>query len=140
MTMTLASLLIRSIRSIRRTDTFIHDVASSFHPTIPSYYSDGDWLHFRRNKHVQYAVKINTEDKRKETCMYVFVCIPRSLSVSRELTVPFQYTEFQKQSVKINMEEKHGETCMFTSFFKSEPRTNSALPIRPISKARKKTM
>ena len=32
------------------------------------------------------------------------VCIPRSLSVSRELTVPCQYTEFQKQSVKINME------------------------------------
>ena len=26
------------------------------------------------------------------------VCIPRSLSVSRELTVPCQYTEFQKQS------------------------------------------
>ena len=35
------------------------------------------------------------------------VCIPRSLSVSRELTVPCQYTEFQKQSVKINMEEKY---------------------------------
>jgi len=34
------------------------------------------------------------------------VCIPHSLSVSRELTVPCQYTEFQKQSVKINMEEK----------------------------------
>ena len=34
------------------------------------------------------------------------VCIARSLSVSRELTVPSQYTEFQKQSVKINMEEK----------------------------------
>ena len=38
--------------------------------------------------------------------MYVFVCIPRSLSASRELTVPCQYTEFQKQSAKINMEEK----------------------------------
>ena len=38
--------------------------------------------------------------------MYVFVCIPRSLSVSQELTVPCQYTEFQKQSVKINMEDK----------------------------------
>ena len=38
--------------------------------------------------------------------MYVFVCIPRSLSESRELTVPSQYTEFQKQSVEINMEEK----------------------------------
>ena len=50
--MTLTSLLIRPIRSIRRTDTFIHDVTSSFHPTIASYYSDGDRLHFRRNKHV----------------------------------------------------------------------------------------
>ena len=38
--------------------------------------------------------------------MYVFIYIPRSLSVSRELTVPCQYTKFQKQSVKINMEEK----------------------------------
>ena len=46
------SLLIRPIRSIRRTDTFIHDVTSSFHPTIASYYSDGDRLHFPRNKHV----------------------------------------------------------------------------------------
>ena len=44
--------MIRPIRSIRRTDTFIHDVTSSFHPTIASYYSDGDRLHFRRNKHV----------------------------------------------------------------------------------------
>ena len=34
-------------------------------------------------------------------------CFPRSLSVSRELTVLYQYTEFQKQSVKINTEEKH---------------------------------
>ena len=34
------------------------------------------------------------------------VCIPRSLSMSGELTVPCQYTEFQKQGVKINMEEK----------------------------------
>ena len=70
MTMTLTSLLIRPIRSIRRTDTFIHDVTSSFHPTIASYYSDGDRLHFRRNKYAQPAVKINTEDKRRGTCMY----------------------------------------------------------------------
>ena len=48
---------------------FIHDVTSIFHPTIASYYRDGDRLHFRRNKHVQYAVKINTEDKRRETCL-----------------------------------------------------------------------
>ena len=48
--------------------------------------------------------------------MYVFVCIPHSLSESRQLTVPCQYTEFQKQSVKINMEEKQlDETCMFSS-------------------------
>ena len=38
--------------------------------------------------------------------MYVLVCIPRSLSVSRELTVPCQYTKFQNPSVKINMEGK----------------------------------
>ena len=72
MKMTLASLLIRPIRSNRRTDTFIHDVTSSFHPTIALYYSDGDRFHFRRNKHVQHAVKINTEDKRRETCMYSY--------------------------------------------------------------------
>ena len=65
------------------------------------------------------------------------VCIPRSLSVSRELTVPCQYTEFQKQSVKINMEEKQRKRAsLFTSFFKREPRTKSALPTRQISKAR----
>ena len=65
------------------------------------------------------------------------VCIPRSLSVSRELTVPSQYTELQKQSVKINMEEKQRKRAsLFISFFKREPRTNSALPIRRISKAR----
>ena len=29
-----------------------------------------DRLHFRRNKHVQHVVKINTEDKDRETCMY----------------------------------------------------------------------
>ena len=65
MRMTLANLLIRPIRSIRRTDAFIHNVTSSFHATIASYYSNGDRLHFRRNKHVQYAcaVKINTKDK-----------------------------------------------------------------------------
>ena len=52
--------------------------------------------------------------------------IPCSLSVSRELTVPCQYTEFQKPSVKINVEEKQIEgTCIFTLFFKREPRTNS---------------
>ena len=55
--------------------------------------------------------------------------------VSRELTVPCQYTAFQKQSVKINVEEKQRETLMFTSFFKREPRTNSTLPIHRISKA-----
>ena len=41
------------------------------------------------------------------------VCIPRSLSVNRELTVRCQYTEFQTQSVKINMEEKERETGVF---------------------------
>ena len=63
------------------------------------------------------------------------VSIPRSLSVSRELTVLCQYTEFQNQSVKINTEDKHWETCMYTSFFKREPRTNSTLPIHRISKS-----
>ena len=53
--------------------------------------------------------------------MYVFVCIPRSLSVSRELIMLCQYAEFQKQGVKINTEDKHRETCKFTSFFKSKP-------------------
>ena len=63
------------------------------------------------------------------------VCIPRSLSVNRELTVRCQYTEFQTQSVKINMEEKERETCMFTSFFKREPKAYSTLPIHRISNA-----
>ena len=49
------------------------------------------------------SVKINTDDKHWETCMY----IPRSLSFSRELTVLCQYTEFQNQSVKIITEDKH---------------------------------
>ena len=64
--------------------------------------------------------------------MHVYLVLS---SVSRELTVPCQYTEFDKQSVKINMEEKQRETCMFTLFFKHEPRTNSTLPIHRISKA-----
>ena len=55
--------------------------------------------------------------------------------VSRELTVPCQYTAFQKQSVKINLEEKQRETRMFASFFKREPRTKSTLTIHRISKA-----
>ena len=79
MTMPLASLLIRPIRSIRRRDTFIHDVASSFHPRIASYYTHGDRLRFRRNKHVQHAVKISTQDKRRETCMYSYVYQQRRL-------------------------------------------------------------
>ena len=68
--------MIRPIRSIRRTDTFIHDVKSSFHPTIASYYSDGDCLHFRRNKHVcsenkhqgqtQGNVQVNTSFFKRE--------------------------------------------------------------------------
>ena len=61
-------------------------------------------------------------------------CILRSLSVSRELTVPCQYTEFQKQSVKINMEEKQRKRACLPRF-KREPRTHSALPIHQISKA-----
>ena len=76
MTMTLTSLLIRPIRSIQRTDTFIHDVTSSFHPTIASYYSDGDRLHFCHNKHVcsenkhpgqtQGNVQVNTSFFKRE--------------------------------------------------------------------------
>ena len=44
-------------------------IMKSLHPTVGSYYSDGDRLHFRRNK--QHAVKINTEDKHRETPMFV---------------------------------------------------------------------
>ncbi|XP_067028656.1 uncharacterized protein [Acropora muricata] len=80
MIMTLTSLLIRPIRSIRRTDTFIHDVTSSFHPTISSYYSDGDRLNFRRNKHV-----CSENKHRGQTQGNVQVnIIPRSLSVSHK--------------------------------------------------------
>ena len=63
------------------------------------------------------------------------VCIPRYLSVNRELTVRCQYTEFQTQSVKINMEEKERETSMSTSFLKREPKAYSTLPIHRISNA-----
>ena len=48
-------------------------------------------------------------------------CLPRSLSVNRELTVLCQYAEFQKQGVKINTEDKHGNVQVNTSFFKREP-------------------
>ena len=41
--------------------------------------------------------------------MHVYLVLSR---VSRELSVPCEYTEFHKQSVKINMEEKQRETCM----------------------------
>ena len=83
MTMTLTSLLIRLIRSIRRTDTFIHDVTSSFHPTIASYYSDGDRFHFRRNKHV-----CSKNKHLGETQGNVQVdMIPRSLSVSHKVSM-----------------------------------------------------
>ena len=82
MIMTLTSLLIRPIRSIRRTDTFIHDVPSSFHPTISSYYSDGDRLNFRRNKHV-----CSENKHRGQTQGNVQVnIIPRSLSVSHKVS------------------------------------------------------
>ena len=95
--MTLEGLLIWLIRLIRRTDTFIHDVTSSFHLTIASYYSDGDRLHFRRNKHVQHAVKINTEDKRRETCTYSYVYL---VLVSREITDPANTPNFKMHQCK----------------------------------------
>ena len=83
MTMSLTSLLIRPIRSIRRTDTFIHDVTSSLHPTIASYYSDGDCLHFSRNKHV-----CSENKHRGKTQGNVQVnIIPRSLSVSHKVSM-----------------------------------------------------
>ena len=83
MTMILTSLLIRLIRSIRRTDTFTHDVTSSFHPTIASYYSDGDRLHFCRNKHV-----CSENKHRGQTQGNVQVnIIPRSLSVSHKVSM-----------------------------------------------------
>ena len=47
--------------------------------------------------------------------------------MSRDLTVLYQYTEFQKRSVKINTEDNHRETCMYDLFFKREPRTNSKI-------------
>ena len=87
-------------------------------PTIASYYSEGDRSHFCPNKHVQHAVKINTEDKRRETCMYTsFLKIkPRTNS-----TLPIHRIS------KSISENKHGgeteETCMFTLFFTLEPRT-----------------
>ena len=76
MTMTLTSLLIRSIRSIRLTD--IHLVTSSFHPTIASYYSDGHRLHFRRNKHV---CSENKHGGQTQGNVQIDIT-PRSLSVS----------------------------------------------------------
>ena len=83
MTITLTSWLIRPIRSIRQTDTFIHELTSSFHPTIASYYSDGDRLHFRRNK------QVCSENKhRRQTQGNVQVdIIPRSLSVSHKVSM-----------------------------------------------------
>ena len=56
------------------------------------------------------AISENKQTKR--------ACLPRSLSVNRELTVLCQYAEFQKQVVKINTEDKHREAC---SFFKRKP-------------------
>ena len=55
--------------------------------------------------------------------------------MSRELKIPCQDTELQKQSAKMNTKDKHRETCMYTSFFKRESRTNSTLLINRISKA-----
>ena len=134
MTMTLTSLLIRPIRSIRRTDTFFHDVTSSFHPTIASYYTDGHRLHFRRNKHVQHAVKVNTEDKRRETCMYSYTSFSKR-EPRTDSALPIHRIS------KAISENKHGgeteESCMSTSFFKREPRTNSALGANtPYSKSK----
>ena len=41
----------------------------------------------------------------------------------------------KQHAVELNTEDKHKEKSMYTSFFKREPRTNSTLPIHPISKA-----
>ncbi|XP_044179322.1 rab5 GDP/GTP exchange factor-like [Acropora millepora] len=57
-------------------------------------------------------------------------------SMSEEPTVPCQNTKFQNPSVKVKIEEKHSQTRMNTSFFKRRPRTNSALSMHGISKAR----
>ena len=56
-------------------------------------------MHFRRDKHVQHAVKINTEDKRREKCMYTsfFKREPRTKG-----TLPID------QILKSISENKHG--------------------------------
>ena len=86
------------------------------YPTIGSYCSDADRLHFRRNK--QRAVELNPEDKHWETCMYTSF-------FKREPRTNSNLPEFEKQSLKINVEGKQRETCMYTSFFKREPRTGN---------------
>ena len=62
------------------------------------------------------------------------VCIPRSLSVRTDSTLPIH--RISKAISENKHEGETEETCMFTSFFKREPRTNNALPIHRISKAR----
>ena len=60
-----------------------HDVTSNFHPTIASYYSVDDRLHFRRNKHV-----CSENKHRGQTQGNVQVnIIPRSLSVSHNVSM-----------------------------------------------------
>ena len=58
------------------------------------------------------AIGENKRGGETEGNVHVYLVLS---SVSRELRVPCQYTEFLKQSVKINMEEKQRETCLHRS-------------------------
>ena len=84
---------IRPIRSIQRTDNFLHDLTSrvstrQLHLVILMMSA----CIFVATSSMQWnwTPRINTEKR---------VCIPRSLCVSRELTVLCQYTDFQNLSV-----------------------------------------
>ena len=81
MTMNITSLFIRPICSIRQTDTFIHDVTSSFIRQMHLIIVMVTACIFVATN--MYAVKINTEDKHRETCKL----IPRSLSLSHKVSM-----------------------------------------------------
>ena len=48
--------------------------------------------------------------RNKDVVVVVVICIPRSLNMSRELSIPCQDTELQKQSAKMTTKDKHRET------------------------------
>ena len=82
--------------------------------------SDGDRLRFRPNK--EHAVKINSEDKHRETYMYTsfFKREPRTNStlpihrISKAISENKHGRETEGNvHVYLNTEDKHRETCMF---------------------------